>query len=227
MDGIMVVDKPAAWTSHDVVNFVRKNFQVNKVGHAGSLDPQATGVLVILLGRATKESLKFSSQDKEYEATLGLGRTTDTQDSSGKTLIEKDCSEITGESVKKVFESFLGETQQVPPMVSALKSKGIRLYSLAHQGLEVERNPRKIEIKKLDILNIDLPHVRFDVLCSKGTYIRTLCHDIGEALGCGGHLASLRRVRSGKFVIKDAVTIEELKEAKETSGLKGFVRDEF
>lgn len=211
-DGVMIVDKPAGWTSHDVVNFVRKRFGAKKVGHAGTLDPLATGVLVILMGKAVKLSAEISGQEKEYQAKLTLGKATDTQDSSGKTISEKQWGGLTADSVRNAFSRFLGEIEQVPPMVSAIQLNGKRLYELARQGKEVERKPRKIEIKKIDIMDINLPDVSFSVVCSKGTYIRTLCHDIGEVLGCGGHLSGLRRTRSGNFSIDNAVTVEQLRD---------------
>ena len=211
-DGVMIVDKPAGWTSHDVVNFIRKRFGAKKVGHAGTLDPLATGVLVILMGKAVKLSAEISGHDKEYQAKMTLGKTTDTQDSSGKIISEKQWDGLTADSVRNAFAGFLGEIEQVPPMVSAIQLNGKRLYDLARQGKEVERKPRKIEIKKIDIMDISLPDVSFSVTCSKGTYIRTLCHDIGEVLGCGGHLSGLRRTRSGNFSIDDAVTIEQLRD---------------
>jgi len=211
-DGVMIVDKPAGWTSHDVVNFIRKRFGAKKVGHAGTLDPLATGVLVILMGKAVKLSAEISGQEKEYQAKLTLGKATDTQDSSGKIISEKQWDGLTADSVRSAFAGFLGEIEQVPPMVSAIQLNGKRLYELARQGKEVERKPRKIEIKKIDIMDISLPNVSFSVTCSKGTYIRTLCHDIGEVLGCGGHLSGLRRTRSGNFSIDAAVTIEQLRD---------------
>ena len=226
MDGIIIVDKPQGWTSHDVVNFFRKRFGVKKVGHAGTLDPMATGVLVLLVGKATKRSGEFSSHDKEYQAKLTFGATTDTQDSTGNIVEKKNFNELSNDSIKGAFSKFLGETDQVPPMVSAIKSGGQRLYALARRGITIERKPRRIEIKKIDILDIKLPDVIFNVTCSKGTYVRTLCHDIGESLGCGGHLSGLRRTRSGRFSVDEAVTIEKLKQL-ELQDLKHFLKDEF
>ncbi len=211
MDGILVVDKPADWTSHDVVNFVRMRFHIKKVGHSGTLDPMATGVLVLLLGRATKLAKKFMEDDKEYQATLTLGIRTDTSDSYGNILEKKDRLDVSIEDIKKVFKEFVGELMQVPPMVSALKHEGKRLYELARQGKVVERKPRKIHIYELEIIRFNLPGVSFRVRCSKGTYIRTLSEEIGEKLGCGAHLSMLRRIMSGKFSIDTASTIETLR----------------
>lgn len=210
MDGILVVDKPKGMTSHDVVDFIRKKFGIKKVGHAGTLDPAVTGVLIILIGKATKLSAQFVNDDKEYEATLALGIKTDSGDAEGKILFEGDYNKITEGQIKDVFESFKGRLEQVPPMVSALRFKGKRLYELARQGREVPRKPRTIHIKELKIKNIKIPYVDFSVMCSKGTYIRKLCEDIGDNLGCGGHLYYLRRLRSGEFSLKRSVTMEGL-----------------
>jgi len=211
MNGILIVDKPQGLTSHDVVDFIRKHFDIKKVGHAGTLDPLATGVLVLLLGNMTKQASKFMNDDKEYEATLSLGVTTDSCDALGKILSEKPTNEITEEAVRKAFDHFQGEIMQVPPMVSALKFKGERLYKLARQGKVVPRNPRKVTLYKLAINEMVLPKVSFHLTSSKGTYVRTLCHDIGERLGCGAHMSQLRRVRSGNFSIEDSVTLPVLK----------------
>ncbi|MDP8299864.1 MAG: tRNA pseudouridine(55) synthase TruB [Candidatus Tantalella remota] len=208
--GILVVDKEKGMTSHDVVQIVRKRFSIKKVGHAGTLDPNATGVLVLLLGRATKLSNTYLSEEKEYEATMKLGERTDSADSDGEVIhtAEVKCS---AEDIAEVLECFKGETEQVPPMVSAKKINGERLYKLARRGIEVERAPQKIFIKKLDRLDVDIPFVKISVACSKGTYIRQLADDIGEKLGCGAHLSELRRTRSGSFTIEQAVPFEKLR----------------
>ena len=211
--GILVVDKEKGMTSHDVVDAVRRKFAIKKVGHAGTLDPNATGVLVILLGKATKLSDKYSGEGKEYEAVLKLGEKTDSADCEGN-LIEKKEVSSSEEEIADAMAAFLGETEQVPPMVSAKKVDGKRLYKLARKGVNVERKPRKIVITKIDILNIDLPFVRFRVACSKGTYIRQLAEDIGEKLGCGAHLTELRRVKSGDFSIDEAVSFSKLMKMK-------------
>lgn len=217
IDGILIVDKPKGMTSHDVVDFIRGHFKIEKAGHAGTLDPAATGVLVMLIGKATKRSSELTGADKEYEAVLTLGRKTGTGDAEGKTLFESDVSMITEEDVRRVFKSFEGEIEQVPPMVSALRYKGERLYELARKGKEVPREPRKIHIKEIRINKVEIPNIDFFVACSKGTYIRTLCEDIGDRLACGGYLSSLRRVRSGEFTLDISVGIDKL---------KSFSRDE-
>ncbi len=212
MDGILVVNKPQGMTSHDVVDLIRRRFGLKKVGHAGTLDPMATGVLVMLIGRYTKSSDSLMSGEKEYDATLTLGGRSDTGDAwgeiepSGKTVLFSD------DDISNVFERFTGEIEQKPPMYSAVKFKGKKLYELARKGLSVEMKPRKVIIKSLDIGAISLPEVSFRVTCSKGTYIRQLCVDIGEALGCGGYLSRLERTRSGEFIIDRAVRVETLKE---------------
>jgi tRNA pseudouridine55 synthase len=219
-DGILLVDKPAGMTSHDIVDLIRRNFGIKKAGHAGTLDPAATGLLVILTGKATKLSSKFTSGDKEYEAVIMLGKKTDSGDIEGKVLAEADCAHLTSEKIHEVFKGFEGETGQVPPMFSAIQIKGKRLYRLARKGEEVPREPRKINIKELRITNIELPRVYFTVKCSKGTYIRKLCDDIGDILGCGGYLSGLRRTASGEFILKDSIDITGLKSISK-AGLEG------
>lgn len=212
MDGILVIDKPSGMTSHDVVNFMRRKFGLKKVGHCGTLDPMASGVLVMLIGKATKLSSRFINENKEYEATLTLGVVTDTGDCTGE-VIRRSTSGNTysREEIEKIFREFEGEIEQIPPMVSALRYKGERLYKLARRGISVERKARKIRIIKLQIIQIRLPEVSFRVNCSKGTYIRSLGEDIGQRLGCGGTLSSLRRLYSGSFSVKEAVSLEKLK----------------
>ena len=214
MNGILVVDKPQGCTSHDVVDFIRKKFGIKKVGHAGTLDPMATGVLVVLIGKYTKSSNSFLGADKEYDATLTLGATSDTGDAWGNIMPSKPTpSPSPGIGIlKDVFNKFLGPIEQIPPAYSAVKFKGKKLYELARLGISVKIEPRKIVIKKLDILKIDMPEVSFTVTCSKGTYIRQLSADIGSALGCGAYLSRLRRTRSGEFTVKEAATLEELKD---------------
>ena len=209
--GILLVDKPAEWTSHDVVNFIRRRFNVKKVGHCGTLDPAATGLLVIVLGKATKLSSKLTADDKTYEATMLLGTETDSQDMDGKIIAENDWDFVSDKDVNSVCKGFIGEQDQTPPMVSAKKIKGKRLYKLAREGKEIEREPVRIKITSLDISEINLPYVKFVVSCSKGTYVRTLCADIGKNLGCGAVLYNLRRTKCGTFSIENAVTVEQLK----------------
>lgn len=208
--GILPVDKPATWTSFDVVNFVRSRFNVPKVGHCGTLDPAATGLLLLVLGKFTSLSGKLSGVDKQYTGILTLGVETDSGDLDGKVIARSE--NLPGEEeIKAVFNSFKGRSMQMPPMFSAVKVGGKKLYELARQGVEVEREAREIEITRLDIDRIALPDVDFTVDCSKGTYIRTLCTDIGAKLGCGGILSALRRTRCGRFSINDSVTLDELK----------------
>jgi tRNA pseudouridine55 synthase len=211
MDGILVVDKPQGCTSHDVVDFIRKKFALKKVGHAGTLDPMATGVLVMLIGKYTKSSSSFLSADKEYDATLMLGATSDTGDAWGR--LEKGAifEGIDKGRIEEAFSKFMGDIEQVPPAYSAVKFKGRKLYELARQGIDVKIAPRKVSIKELSIYKIDMPEVSFTVTCSKGTYIRQLACDIGSFLGCGAYLSRLRRTRSGEFAVDEAATIEDLK----------------
>jgi tRNA pseudouridine55 synthase len=211
MDGILVVNKPQGMTSHDVVDLIRRRFGLKKVGHAGTLDPMATGVLVMLIGRYTKSSDSLMSGDKEYDATLTLGGRSDTGDAWGKIEPSGKTALFSDADISKVFERFIGGIEQKPPMYSAVKFKGKKLYELARKGLSVEMKPRKVIIKSLDIGAISFPEVSFRVTCSKGTYIRQLCVDIGEVLGCGGYLSRLERTRSGEFTIDRAVRIETLK----------------
>ncbi|MEE8359719.1 MAG: tRNA pseudouridine(55) synthase TruB [Candidatus Omnitrophota bacterium] len=210
MNGIIIIDKPNGLTSHDVVLFLRRRFGIKKVGHAGTLDPMATGVLVLLLGEATKLSNSFICDDKEYEGVLRLGIKTRTCDKEGEVLSTRDISGISDKTIKDVAASFLGTIDQVPPMFSALKRDGKKLYKLARKGIEIKLEPRKVTIHELDIKNIELPDVWFKVGCSKGTYIRKLAEDIGDRIGCGAHLAALRRTRSGRFRIEDSVAFKEL-----------------
>ncbi len=210
-NGLLLVDKPSGWTSHDVVKFIR-GFGFRKIGHCGTLDPLATGLLVVVFGNATKLSDKLSSDVKTYQSTLCLGIETDTQDADGKILHEKSWSALTDTKIRQVFATFSGEQKQIPPMYSAKKVKGKTLYKLARQGIEVKREPVNINIFNLNIISSDIPLISFEVTCSKGTYIRTLCHDIGSVLGCGGHLQSLRRTMSGRYSVDDAISIEQIKQ---------------
>lgn len=209
-NGIVLVDKPATWTSHDVVNFIRTRFNVPKVGHCGTLDPAATGLLVIVLGKFTKLSQKFSGEDKVYTGTILLGQETDSQDMDGNVISQNGCDGVTEEQLRETFNSFLGTYMQIPPMVSAVKKDGEKLYELARKGVEVEREPKEIKIHSIDISNVSLPYADFRVACSKGTYIRTLCSDAGKKLSCGGTLFKLNRTKSGEFDLADAHTIEEI-----------------
>ncbi len=209
-DGVLLVDKPAGLTSHDVVDRLRRQFGFKKVGHCGTLDPAATGLLVIVVERATKLQDHLMADDKTYEGTMQLGVATDSQDADGEVLAEKPVPPLTADELERVLDKFRGDLQQVPPMVSALKHKGQPLYKLARKGKTVEREPRSIHIYDLRLLALELPRVRFRVTCTKGTYVRTLCADIGETIGCGAHLAELRRLRSGEFDVQDARPLAEL-----------------
>jgi tRNA pseudouridine55 synthase len=209
--GIILVDKPEEWTSHDVVNCIRRRFRIRKVGHCGTLDPIATGLLVIVCGRATKLSSRLTTQDKVYAGSLTLGVETHSQDRTGDVTAEHDPSGVTEQAVREVFAKYVGDIEQIPPMVSAIKKDGKALYRLARKGQEVEREPRSITIHSLEITGIELPHVSFTVHCSKGTYVRTLCADIGQDLGCGAHMRDLRRMASGTFSIENACTMDQIK----------------
>ncbi|MFA5389634.1 MAG: tRNA pseudouridine(55) synthase TruB [Candidatus Omnitrophota bacterium] len=212
MDGILIVNKPAGITSHDAVNFIRRKFNIKRVGHAGTLDPMATGILVMLLGKATKLSNIFMNNDKEYVAKMFFGKSTDTQDSSGKVVEEKKTDSPGIEKIEEALDNFRGDIEQVPPMVSAIKFKGKKLYQLARSGKTVAREPRKIRINSLDVLDFKFPELTFRVSCSKGTYVRTLCEDIGRSLGIPSHMSDLIRTRSGDFLLADSKKLEELDE---------------
>lgn len=212
MDGILVVDKPKGITSHDVVDVVRRRFGMRRVGHAGTLDPMATGVLVMLLGRATKSADTFLKDDKEYVATLFFGRSTDTQDATGKVLEKKDVNGLDIDTVRKALESFRGNMEQIPPMVSAKKYKGKKLYELARKGKTIPRKPCPITIHEIELLEFAPPEVIFRVKCSKGTYVRTLCEDIGRSLGYPAHMSALKRTQSGRFSLKEARPLDDINE---------------
>lgn len=215
INGIVNIYKEKGYTSHDVVAVLRKVVGQKKIGHTGTLDPDATGVLPVCLGRATKVCELLTDHDKTYEALLLLGKTTDTQDISGEVLEEKDPAHLTEEEVCSCIESFIGEYDQVPPMYSALKVNGKKLYELAREGKTVERKSRRVQIHGIRILEMNLPHVRMEVDCSKGTYIRTLCHDIGEKLQVGGCMEELERTKVGRFLKEDAVTLDEVRQKME------------
>ncbi len=210
-DGVLLVDKAAGMTSHDVVALVRRQLQIKKVGHCGTLDPIATGLLILTLGRGTKIQDLLMSEDKEYVGTLSLGKITDTQDRAGEVIEERPVPELDEEKVRAVFDKFRGDFYQMPPMVSAIKRAGVPLYKLARQGKTVEREPRLVHVYRYSVERVAPPEIYFTVLCSKGFYVRTYAHDIGEALGCGAHLKELRRTRSGRFDLSRAVTVEEIK----------------
>lgn len=210
MNGILLIDKPQGMTSHDVVRRVRRLLRTRRVGHTGTLDPLATGVLPVAVGEATRIVQFLMEGDKTYRAVLKLGETTTTQDAEGEVLERRPAEGITPEAVIAAARSFEGVIHQLPPMYSALKKDGVPLYRLARQGIEVERESREVRIDRLQILDVDLPLVTLEVDCSKGTYVRTLCHDLGLALGTGAHLVALRRTRSGSFTEADCITLEQL-----------------
>ena len=212
MHGVLLVDKTEGMTSHDVVMQVRKLFSTRKVGHAGTLDPFATGLLIVCLGKATKTLQFLVEQAKEYEAVMKLGETTDSQDLTGVVLEERPVPVLKPGELEETFSSFVGDISQLPPMFSARRVNGQRLYTLARAGKVVDREARTVTVESLEITKISLPHVAFRVLCSKGTYIRTLAHDMGEALGCGAHLTQLRRTRIGRFHVREACSLPRLAE---------------
>ena len=213
MNGIVIIDKPQGWTSQDVTARLRRVFNTRRIGHGGTLDPMATGVLPVFVGRATRGVEFFEHAEKTYEAVLQLGLTTDTEDTSGTVLEEKEVR-ISESQFLNILPKFRGEIQQIPPMYSALKVDGQKLCDLARKGKTVERKPRPITIFELECLEFTGTTARLRVRCSKGTYIRTLCKDIGEALGCGGCMAALRRVTAGEYTIAESVPLDVLLETE-------------
>jgi tRNA pseudouridine55 synthase len=203
---VLLINKPLRWTSFDAVRKIRNLIRIKKVGHAGTLDPLATGLLIICTGKFTKKINEYMSQEKEYTGTITLGATTPTYDLESEPVDHKPYDHLTEEKIKDATIPFTGEILQVPPAHSAIKQDGKRVYELARQGKEVKLEPRKVTIKEFEITKIDLPLVHFRVVCSTGTYIRSLANDFGEALGCGGYLSSLHRTRIGNFLVRDAVT---------------------
>lgn len=209
-DGVLLVDKPAGPTSHDVVDKIRRTFGFKKTGHGGSLDPQATGLLILLIGRGTKLSSRFLGADKTYEGVMHMGITTDSQDADGTVLTESPSDSITREQVEACMKEKTGDSFQTPPMVSAVKINGVPLYKRARKGQTVEREPRLIHVYEFTLNEWNPPHVSFRCACTKGTYVRTLCADIGETLGCGAHLSALRRTQCGELNLADAAPLNEL-----------------
>ncbi len=214
MNGIIIIDKPQEWTSNDVVSRLRRVFNTRRIGHGGTLDPMATGVLPVFVGRATRGVEFFEHAEKVYETTIRFGLTTDTEDITGKTLTECEVS-LTREDLETVLPRFRGDIMQTPPMYSAIKVNGQKLYDLARKGREVERQPRPITIHELQLLEFSGKEARLRVRCSKGTYIRTLCKDIGEALGCGGCMAALRRVQAGEYTLEGSIPLRQLLDLSE------------
>jgi len=213
LTGIVIVDKPAGWTSQDVTARLRRVFGTRRIGHGGTLDPMATGVLPVFVGRATRGVEFFEHADKTYEAVLRLGTVTDTQDSTG-TVLEKRPVTVTEAEFRDILPKFTGEIAQIPPMYSAIKVDGKKLYELARAGKEIERKPREITVFSLDLLEFTGETAKIRVHCSKGTYIRTLCHDIGAALGCGGCMETLRRTAAGEYTLADSVELDTLLNAE-------------
>ncbi len=211
LDGALLIDKAPGMTSHDVVAITRRALNTKKVGHCGTLDPLATGLLIIVIGRGTKIQDLLMCEDKEYVGTMQLGTTTDSQDADGQVVETRPVPEFSREQIDAAFAKFQGDFYQMPPMVSAIKKDGVPLYKLARQGKTVEREPRFVHVYGHEIQAVRLPEIDFRVVCSKGFYVRTYAFDIGNELGCGAHLRALRRTKSGKFTLEHAVTVEDLK----------------
>jgi tRNA pseudouridine55 synthase len=211
LDGVLLVDKARGMTSHDVVAMIRRRLNIKKVGHCGTLDPLATGLLIAVIGRGTKIQDLLMAEDKEYEGTMKLGETTDSQDADGKILETKPVPELAREQIEAAFAKYKGDFYQMPPMVSAIKKDGVPLYKLARQGKTVEREPRFVHVFGYDVKDVRLPEIDFRVTCSKGFYVRTYAADIGDDLGCGAHLQGLRRTKSGRFTLEPSVTVEQLR----------------
>lgn len=222
MDGVINIYKEAGWTSFDVVAKMRGILKIKKIGHTGTLDPAATGVLPVCVGKGTKKVESFMADDKVYRAVMLLGVTTDSQDMTGEILTRSEVNSAEAE-VAEAVKSFIGGYDQLPPMYSAKKVNGKKLVDLARKGVEVERKPRFVNIMDIDIEKIELPRVTMTVTCSKGTYIRTLCHDIGQKLGCGAAMESLIRTRVGRFKIEDAITLEQLEKFRDEDRLEEVV----
>jgi len=210
LDGALLIDKPAGPTSHDVVDAIRTQFDIKKVGHCGTLDPNATGLLLIVLGRGTKLSEKLISDDKVYEGTIKFGETTTSYDADGDLVSSLPVPPLTVEELNEAAAGFVGDLMQTPPMVSAIKKGGVPLYKLARKGVEVEREPRLIHIYNFRFGTYQEPIGSFRLACTKGTYVRSVAHDLGQKIGCGAHLATLRRVASGKFDVAEAMQFEEV-----------------
>jgi len=210
LDGAILVDKPSGPTSHDVVDAIRRRFGIKKVGHCGTLDPNATGLLIIVLGRGTKLSEKLMGDDKVYEGTIKFGEATDSYDSDGQITSTQPVPTLTLDQLNDAAATFVGDQMQTPPMVSAIKIKGVPLYKLARKGIEVPREPRLVHIYNCRFTNYEPPFGQFRVACTKGTYVRSIAHELGQKLGCGAHLTALRRSVSGKFDVADALRLDDV-----------------
>ena len=209
----MLIDKPLEWTSYDVIRKLRKIINIKKIGHAGTLDPLASGLLIVCTGKFTKKISEYMAQEKEYTGTITLGAVTPTYDRESEPVEIKSTEGITEEMIKEKTKEFTGEILQTPPIHSAIKQNGKPVYLLARKGIDVILEPRKITIKEFEITNVEMPVISFKVVCTTGTYIRSLANDFGLALGCGGYLSQLRRTRIGNFNVKDAMTMEEFKQS--------------
>ncbi len=216
MRGVLLLDKPGGYSSSQVLNIVKKNLNIKKAGYIGTLDPMATGLLPLCIGAATKIIPYIDDQFKEYIGEMKLGKVTDTLDKTGRVVKEYQVGKLKIDDILQAFDRYRGEVTQTPPMFSAVKQGGVRLYALARRGIEVERKERKVIIERFDLIDFKDASIRFFVRCSKGTYIRSLCHDIGMYLSCGAYLSELRRVKVGMFTIEDAYTLEEIKEGRYT-----------
>jgi tRNA pseudouridine55 synthase len=210
VDGVLLVDKAPRMTSHDVVAIVRRKLGIKKVGHCGTLDPLATGLLLVVIGRGTKIQDLLMAEDKEYAGTMTLGVETDSQDADGQVVATKPVPDLSREQIEAAFAKFDGDFHQMPPMVSAIKKDGVALYKLARKGKVVEREPRFVHVFAHEVLGVRLPEIEFRVVCSKGFYVRTYAHDIGNELGCGAHLKNLRRTKSGRFDLSRSITVADL-----------------
>jgi len=210
MEGVLIVDKPQGLTSHDVVYRLRRKLGMKKIGHAGTLDPMATGLLIMLIGKATRISQYLMSTDKVYEGEATLGVVTDSQDAEGEMMETRPVPELSEAAVKEVMKGFLGDQYQIPPMHSAIKVDGVKLYHLARKGEEIEREPRFIRVMSFELLSFNSPKITFRLHCTKGTYVRTIAHDLGQKLGCGAHLSALRRTGSGKFDLNQGLTLDQI-----------------
>ncbi|UCF28168.1 MAG: tRNA pseudouridine(55) synthase TruB [Chloroflexota bacterium] len=213
VSGVLVIDKPIGLTSHDVVQIIRRGTGIRRAGHTGTLDPRASGVLVVLIGPAVRLSEYVSASDKRYQATIRLGSSTDTYDAEGMVTSESPANHVTEERFDEILQTYVGEIEQVPPPYSAVKVKGKKAYEMARKGEQVDLEPRKIQVYSLDILEWDPPEVVIDAYCSSGTYVRSLANDLGESLGTGAYLIGLRRTKSGRFTLREAVPLRRIKEA--------------
>lgn len=210
LEGILLIDKPKGITSHDVVDRIRRALKMKRIGHAGTLDPMATGLIIILVGKATKASQFLMSMDKQYEGTAYLGKVTDSQDADGNTLVEHPVPDLTEKQILEYMEGFIGDQYQTPPMYSAKKINGVPLYKLARKGETIEREPRFIRISSFKLHRWENPEIDFSVTCTKGTYVRTIAHDLGQRIGCGAHLSALRRTAIDTLSINQAIPLEKI-----------------